>query len=199
MEGGRSAWELGDSGCQLKKPRLDATDQTLQADSPNIGLSTSPKEYVPPESGDSTPESSGEDSSGEESSGEESSGEESSGEQSSIQQPTPPSSVDEVPAAVLHEDADSPSPGFPWPQAVSRAKEDWDYQKSSWNLSNTALDSLMEMIGLEVVKAKIVEVNTLIATAIRQNVDRSRENFSAVFIGNPGTGQFPFPTFVDVA
>ena len=186
MGEGRSASELCDSGHQLKKQRLDTTDQNLQDDSPNIGLSTSLKEYVPLESGDSKEDV-------------EDSISKSSGEQSSIQQPTPPPSVDEEPAAVPHEVAGSPSPGSPWPRAVSRANEDWDYQKSSWNMSNTALDSLMEMIGLEVVKAKFVEINTLIATAIRQNVDYSNEKFGAVFIGNPGTGQSHFPTFVDVA
>jgi hypothetical protein len=182
----RSAGELCDSDRQLKKQRLDAIDHNLQDDSPNMGLSTSLSEHIPLESGDSKEDV-------------EDSTPESSGEQSTIQQPTPPSSVDEEPAAVLHEVADSPSPGFPWPPAVSRAKEDWDYQKSSWGMSNTALDSLTEMIGLEVVKAKFVEINTLIATAIRQNVSYSNEKFGAVFIGNPGTGQFPFPTFVDVA
>ena len=76
----------------------------------------------------------------------------------------------------------------PWSPIGSGAKDDWDYQKSSWGTPNAALDSLMGMIGLEVVKAKFVEINNLIATAKRQRAKVSKEKFGIVFIGNPGTG-----------
>jgi Ca2+-dependent lipid-binding protein len=169
----------------LQKQRPKATGQNLRDGNPNAGLSTSRKEHIALKPGDSKEDA-------------ENSVPESSRQQSSIQQPTTPSSVGEEPAVALDEVADRPRPGFSRPDAVPRAKEDWEYQKSSWNMSNTALDLLMEMIGLEDVKAKFVEINTLIATAVRQKVGYSKEKFGAVFIGNPGTGQSPFPTLVDV-
>ncbi len=46
----------------------------------------------------------------------------------------------------------------------------------------------MDMVGLEPVKRNFVQINTLIQTANRQELDIS-EAFGAVFIGNPGTGE----------
>ncbi|KAH9210655.1 P-loop containing nucleoside triphosphate hydrolase protein [Leptodontidium sp. 2 PMI_412] len=94
------------------------------------------------------------------------------------------SSAGEEPGPGLDE-CDDPQ----WSHIDSGAKKDWDYQKNSWHMSNAALDSLMGMIGLEVVKAKFVEINNLIATAKRQKAKVSKEKFGIVFIGNPGTGK----------
>ncbi|KAI3340053.1 P-loop containing nucleoside triphosphate hydrolase protein [Ustulina deusta] len=46
----------------------------------------------------------------------------------------------------------------------------------------------MDIVGLEPVKRKFIQINTLIQTANRQELDIS-EAFGAVFIGNPGTGK----------
>lgn len=102
--------------------------------------------------------------------------------------PTPPSSASDG-GTDPDKSTDCPSPDFPWPRAESKAKEDWEYQKASWKKSNTALDELMDMIGLEVVKRKFVQLNTLFGTANRQGLDFSGERLGTVFIGNPGTGK----------
>jgi Cdc6-like AAA superfamily ATPase len=47
----------------------------------------------------------------------------------------------------------------------------------------------MNMIGLEAVKAKFMEIKNLVDTARRQGVNLKKERFGAVFVGNPGTGK----------
>ncbi|RDH18497.1 hypothetical protein M747DRAFT_354393 [Aspergillus niger ATCC 13496] len=54
-------------------------------------------------------------------------------------------------------------------------------------MSNTALDLLMEMIGLCEVKKKFVEINIFIIISGRQQVSHRKNKFGAVFIGNPST------------
>ena len=56
----------------------------------------------------------------------------------------------------------------------------------------------MDMVGLEAVKARFVEINTLVKTKERQKsllsqddqdkLDTSKIQLGTVFIGNPGTG-----------
>ncbi|KAK4169653.1 hypothetical protein QBC43DRAFT_351722 [Cladorrhinum sp. PSN259] len=78
------------------------------------------------------------------------------------------------------------------------AHEDWEYQKVHWGTSAPALDSLIDMVGLEAVKARFVEISTLLHTRSRQtsqlsdeeqrNLGDSNLKLGAVFIGNPGVG-----------
>lgn len=76
-----------------------------------------------------------------------------------------------------------PAPG------KSNAKEDWDHQKKFEGAMNDALDSLMEMIGLESVKDQFLSIKSRIDTAVRQNIAMSDERFGAALLGNPGTGK----------
>jgi hypothetical protein len=73
----------------------------------------------------------------------------------------------------------------PW---TSNAKVDWEHQKEFEGARNKALDSLMDMIGLEDVKDKFLSIKSRVDTAIRQNVNMKDERFGAVLLGNPGTG-----------
>jgi hypothetical protein len=68
------------------------------------------------------------------------------------------------------------------------AKDEWEHQKEFEGAQNEALDSLMNMIGLEDVKDKFLSIKSRVDTAIRQNVDMKDERFSAALLGNPGTG-----------
>ncbi|KAI9667845.1 MAG: hypothetical protein M1821_000664 [Bathelium mastoideum] len=77
----------------------------------------------------------------------------------------------------------------PWPKPVSLAKDGWDQQKGFWKKENAPIDSLMELIGLEAVKRKFLDMNTVNEVAKQQGADRSKVKFGAVFIGNPGTGK----------
>ncbi|KAF3400512.1 Stage V sporulation protein K [Talaromyces pinophilus] len=76
-----------------------------------------------------------------------------------------------------------------WISGPSKAREEWQYQKTRLNERNSTLDVLMNMIGLEAVKAKFMEIKNLVDTARRQGVNLKKERFGAVFIGNPGTGK----------
>jgi hypothetical protein len=70
----------------------------------------------------------------------------------------------------------------------SPTKSDWEHQKEFDGASNDALDSLMDMIGLEDVKTKFLDIKARVDTSVRQNVNLKDGRFSAAFLGNPGTG-----------
>lgn len=75
-------------------------------------------------------------------------------------------------------------------QFPSSAKEDWKRQKEFHNAQNDSLDSLMDMIGLEDVKQRFLDIKAKIDLVIRQNTDLKNERFGATLLGNPGTGLF---------
>ncbi|KAL3251477.1 hypothetical protein ABHI18_010627 [Aspergillus niger] len=101
---------------------------------------------------------------------------------------SPPATDTKSPSSILQGTVDSATES---PREIHECtpKSDWIFQKRAWDMSNTALDSLMEMNGLCEVKKKFVEINTFIATSGRQQVSHRKNKFGAVFIGNPGTGK----------
>jgi hypothetical protein len=72
----------------------------------------------------------------------------------------------------------------------SSSERDWQNQKALEFASNEALDSLMQMIGLESVKKEFLNIKARVDTAIRQCVDLNGDRFGAALLGNPGTGEF---------
>lgn len=74
-------------------------------------------------------------------------------------------------------------------QAPSEAKAEWEYQKAYHNSQSPEIDDLMDMIGLESVKRKFLEIKQKVDLAIRQNVDLSSERYGTALLGNPGTGK----------
>ena len=70
----------------------------------------------------------------------------------------------------------------------SPARQDWEQQKRMENVSNRAIDSIMEMVGLEEVKTQILIIKARIDASIRQSSDMGQERWNVVFMGNPGTG-----------
>ncbi|KAI9755731.1 MAG: hypothetical protein M4579_004161 [Chaenotheca gracillima] len=82
---------------------------------------------------------------------------------------------------------EKPQPEETPPQSASA--EDWRRQKEIENASNEALDSLMELTGLEAVKSQMLAIKSKIDTSARQNTDVKGERFNAAFVGNPGTGK----------
>ncbi|KAI3397370.1 hypothetical protein diail_10820 [Diaporthe ilicicola] len=76
-----------------------------------------------------------------------------------------------------------------WPVVASKAKQEWESRKESREEENFHLDGIMEFIGLESVKAKMLEIKTLVDTAKRQDVNLSKERFNTVLVGNSGTGK----------
>ncbi|MCJ1288012.1 hypothetical protein MMC26_007365, partial [Xylographa opegraphella] len=71
----------------------------------------------------------------------------------------------------------------------SPAEREWERQKRMENVLNDSIDSLMEMTGLEQVKAQMLTIKARIDTALRQNTDMKKERFGIVLLGNPGTGK----------
>ena len=71
---------------------------------------------------------------------------------------------------------------------TSSARDEWEHQKEFEGARNEALDSLMDMIGLEDVKDKFLSIKSRVDTAVCQNIDVSEERFGASLLGNPGTG-----------
>jgi hypothetical protein len=70
----------------------------------------------------------------------------------------------------------------------SPSKTEWQRQKDQENAHNPAIDKIMEMIGLEDVKAQVLRIKAKVETSIRQDTDLSRERLGLVLLGNPGTG-----------
>ena len=70
----------------------------------------------------------------------------------------------------------------------SKAREEWSYCKETEKASSPALDELMDMIGLEEVKATFLDIKSTVDTKIRQNVSVASQRFGCSLLGNPGTG-----------
>jgi hypothetical protein len=84
----------------------------------------------------------------------------------------------------------SSNPGKPFKKLPeSPSKRDWEHRKNFYGASNDAIDAIMEMTGLEDVKAQVLKFLSKIETSARQKVSLKRERFNVVFLGNPGTGE----------
>lgn len=73
----------------------------------------------------------------------------------------------------------------------SEAYEEWKMLKDE-GAQNAAMDQLMKMSGLELVKQEFLNIKTKVDTAVRQELELSTQRFSCSLLGNPGTGQCPF-------
>ncbi|KAJ6024726.1 AAA family ATPase [Penicillium herquei] len=71
----------------------------------------------------------------------------------------------------------------------SAAREEWEKQKTDEGQSNAALDTLIDMIGLESVKDSFLAIKAKVDLIVRQGISLSDERFSASLLGNPGTGK----------
>lgn len=70
----------------------------------------------------------------------------------------------------------------------SSSKIEWQRQKDQENAHNPAIDKIMEMIGLEEVKAQVLKIKAKVDTSVRQGIDLKKERLGLVLLGNPGTG-----------
>lgn len=71
----------------------------------------------------------------------------------------------------------------------SEAKTEWELEKSH-GARNSALDKLMDLIGLESIKDEFLSILGSVASSLRQGFSLSEERFSCSLLGNPGTGEF---------
>lgn len=81
-----------------------------------------------------------------------------------------------------------------WAVPESKAKQEWEKQKADRDQCNQYLDEVMDLIGLESVKTKMLEIKSLVDTAQRQGADLTKERFNTLFTGNPGTGKTKIAT-----
>ncbi|KAK6526384.1 hypothetical protein TWF694_004981 [Orbilia ellipsospora] len=72
---------------------------------------------------------------------------------------------------------------------TSESKVDWEWQKEFEGAENEALDSLMDMIGLESVKQEFLGIKAKVDAVVRQNASLNDERFGVALLGNPGTGK----------
>jgi len=91
-------------------------------------------------------------------------------------------------ASVPSASASVPASGTFAPSPPSKAKGRWEHQKNVEGAMNSALDDIMELSGLEEVKAQILSIKDKIDTGVRQGISISQERFSVSMLGNPGTG-----------
>ena len=82
-----------------------------------------------------------------------------------------------------------PSKGPSIPSS-SVARDEWEQQKRMEGQSNEALDSLMDLIGLEEVKNSFLSIKAKVDTVVRQGVSLKDERLGVALLGNPGTGTY---------
>ncbi|KAF9264149.1 P-loop containing nucleoside triphosphate hydrolase protein [Marasmius fiardii PR-910] len=98
-------------------------------------------------------------------------------------------------AATATETNSSPAPYAPvTPQGPkssgpSPSEAEWERQKQLEDAHNPDIDSLMELIGLEEVKAQVLKIKAMVDLSKRQGVDVKDGRFNIVMLGNPGTGK----------
>lgn len=79
----------------------------------------------------------------------------------------------------------------PFPQLPpSQSAQEWKRQKEVQGKSNSAVDNIMNMTGLEEVKRRVLQVTAKIDASARQNASMKQERFNVVLLGNPGTGSY---------
>lgn len=70
-----------------------------------------------------------------------------------------------------------------------KAQDEWEAMKKMDGSCNQAMDTLMDMVGLESVKSRFLSVKGSVDTKIRQGLSLDGERFSCSLLGNPGTGK----------
>ncbi|KAF8159698.1 P-loop containing nucleoside triphosphate hydrolase protein [Crassisporium funariophilum] len=93
----------------------------------------------------------------------------------------------QLPAPIIVQGTFTGKPFQDLPESPS--KQEWKRQKDFEGASNTAIDSIMEMTGLEDVKRQVLGIKAKIDTTTRQNASLKQERFNVVLLGNPGTGK----------
>ena len=63
------------------------------------------------------------------------------------------------------------------------------------NAHNSAIDKIIEIIGLEDVKAQVLSIKAKVKMSIWQGTNLRKECLGLVLLGNPGTGIFVIQSF----
>lgn len=105
----------------------------------------------------------------------------------------PGSPASEAPEKLgLHERApSSASPRRRFEHVSSAAADEWERERiedRTLQVQYPAISQLMELVGLEEVKAQVLAIRDRIQICQRQRINLKKERFHIVFQGNPGTG-----------
>jgi hypothetical protein len=104
--------------------------------------------------------------------------------------PSQPTQLTQVTSNPAPSNPSLPTPAGPPPRRrESEAEKEWMRQKQVDGASNPAIDSVMEMGGLEKVKQEILNIKAKAEVTQRQGSSLKRERFSVSMLGNPGTGK----------
>lgn len=71
----------------------------------------------------------------------------------------------------------------------SAAEKEWQRQKDVEGASNDAIDAIMDMVGLEEIKAGVLKIKATVDLAQRQGTSITRDRYNVCMLGNPGTGK----------
>ncbi|EKM60605.1 uncharacterized protein PHACADRAFT_189732 [Phanerochaete carnosa HHB-10118-sp] len=75
------------------------------------------------------------------------------------------------------------------PLPLSKAEQEWQRQKDAEGAKNSNIDTIMEMTGLEEVKAQMLRIKAKVDIIRRQGASLTGECFNIVLRGNPGAGK----------
>ncbi len=76
-------------------------------------------------------------------------------------------------------------------KAVSPSWTDWQKEPSSIRAEHPHIGAIMDMVGLEKVKAQVVRIKAKVDTCRKQGTDLRQERLGLVLLGNPRPG-IPF-------
>lgn len=88
----------------------------------------------------------------------------------------------------MHAEASNDEPSA-WPSIASQASQEWTLQKKEQGQDNAAMDSLMNLVGLEEAKSQFLAIKNRVDASRRQGGNVPQERFGAVFMGGPGSGK----------
>ncbi|EGO03446.1 hypothetical protein SERLA73DRAFT_165136 [Serpula lacrymans var. lacrymans S7.3] len=94
-----------------------------------------------------------------------------------------------VPSSSSHVFPPETSASDPERPEESESSIEWERQKEMEGVRNDAIDSIMEMTGLEDVKRQVLRIKAKIDVVKRQGTSLNKERFNLVLLGNPGTGK----------
>lgn len=75
------------------------------------------------------------------------------------------------------------------PVLISPSRDIWEQRKRVEGISNSAVDGIMAMTGLEEVKKQVLRIMDKVDTVTRQGSSLKNERFNVAMLGNPGTGK----------
>lgn len=81
-----------------------------------------------------------------------------------------------------------PATDKPEQASLSSAESLWQHKRDFEGVFNQAIDSVMQLTGLEGVKEQVLRIHDKVELAQRQGVSLQDERFNVIFLGNPGTG-----------